>query len=78
MDTLHVCRYWSEVLCCTITTHRVTLRSRTWVMDFDRFSGKDKSGELRCPATALILSTKFLDFCIKLALNEFFVSVFDY
>ena len=20
-DTLHVCRYWSEVLCCTIMTH---------------------------------------------------------
>ena len=21
IDTLHVGRYWSEVLCCTITTH---------------------------------------------------------
>ena len=21
VDTLHVCRYWSEVLCCTIMTH---------------------------------------------------------
>ena len=21
VDTLHVGRYWSEVLCCTITTH---------------------------------------------------------
>ena len=21
VDTLHIDRYWSEVLCCTITTH---------------------------------------------------------
>ena len=21
VETLHVCGYWSEILCCTITTH---------------------------------------------------------
>ena len=37
VDILHVGRYWSEVLCCTITTHlddlevKVTRsRSQTW------------------------------------------------
>ena len=25
VDTLHVGRYWSEVLCCTITTHLIDL-----------------------------------------------------
>ena len=32
VDTLHVGRYWSEVLCCTITTHLINLEVK--VTDF--------------------------------------------
>ena len=31
VDTLHSCRYWSEVSCCTITTHMDDLEVK--VMD---------------------------------------------
>ena len=42
VDALHVCRYWSEVLCCTIMSDLEVkvMGSRSWVIDFDRFSGK--------------------------------------
>ena len=41
-DTLHIFRYmyWSEVLFCTIMVHLRDLESRSWVIDFNRFSGK--------------------------------------
>ena len=38
VETLHVCGYWSEILCCTITTHLSNLEVK--VIDFDKFSGK--------------------------------------
>ena len=38
VETLHVCGYWSEILCCTITTHLSDLEVK--VIDFDKFSGK--------------------------------------
>ena len=44
VETLHVSGYWSEILCCTITTQLSDLEVKV----------KHKSGELRCPATALI------------------------
>ena len=34
IDTLHVGRYWSEVLCCTIRTHLGDLESRSWTWKF--------------------------------------------
>ena len=39
VDTLHVGRYWSEVLCCTIMTHLgdlefKTLSSRSQTLNF--------------------------------------------
>ena len=52
VDTLHVDRYCSQVLCCTIMTHLDDLEvkvmdleisvkvSCSCVTDFDRFSGK--------------------------------------
>ena len=33
VDTLHVSRYWSEVLCCTIMTHQSDLEFK--VTDFE-------------------------------------------
>ena len=33
VDTLHVSRYWSEVLCCTIMTHQSGLEFK--VTDFE-------------------------------------------
>ena len=33
VDTLHVGRYWSEVLCCTIVTHQSDLKFK--VTDFE-------------------------------------------
>ena len=33
VETLHVARYWSEVLCCTITTHLGDLEVK--VMDLE-------------------------------------------
>ena len=38
VETVHVCGYWSEILCCTITTHLSDLEVK--VMGFDKFSGK--------------------------------------
>ena len=38
VDTLHVGRYWSEVLCCTIMTHlgdlEVKVTDRNFVLEF--------------------------------------------
>ena len=33
VDTLHVSRYWSEVLCCTLMTHQSDLDFK--VIDFE-------------------------------------------
>ena len=33
-DTLHVGRYWSEVLCCTIMTHPGDLEDKVMDIDF--------------------------------------------
>ena len=60
VDTLHVGRYWSEVLCCTIMTHPgdIEVKVEVKVTDLDiliDLVAKHKSGELRCPATALII-----------------------
>ena len=55
VDTLHAGRYWSKVLCCTIMTHPVDIEVK--VTDLDiliDLVAKHKSGELCCPATALI------------------------
>ena len=38
VDTLHVSRYWSEILCFYDPPEQT--RSRSWVIDFDKFSGK--------------------------------------
>ena len=38
VDSLHVGRYWSEVLCCTITARLSDLEVK--VIDFNRFSDK--------------------------------------
>ena len=49
VDTLHVGRYWSEVLCCTIMTHLGDIEVQ--VTDLDiliELVAKHKSGELRC------------------------------
>ena len=55
VHTLHVGRYWSEALCCTITTHlsdlEINVMGHRFLIDL---VAKHKSGELRCPATALI------------------------
>ena len=52
VHSLHVGRYmyWSEVLCCTITAHLRDLEVKV----MSHLLTKHKSGELRCPATALI------------------------
>ena len=55
VDTLHVGGYWSEVLCYTTMTHQGDIEVK--VTDLDiliDLVAKHKSGELRCPATALI------------------------
>ena len=56
VDTLHVGRYWSKVLCCTITTHlsdiEVNVMGGSYIL-IDLVA-KHKSSELRCPATAFI------------------------
>ena len=52
VDTLHVGRYWSEVLCCTITLELPRGQGHGSIL-IDLVA-KHKSGELRCPATALI------------------------
>ena len=88
VDTLHVGRYWSEILCCTITTHLGDLEVKVTdlVLSFglkDFISQghgsyisidlvpKHKSGELRCPATALILTIS----CTPMALCLYYVKV---
>ena len=40
VDTLCVGRYWSKVLCCTITTHLSDLKVNVMGHRFIRFSGK--------------------------------------
>ena len=34
VDTLHVGRYWSEVLCCTIMTHMGDLELKSQTLKF--------------------------------------------
>ena len=65
MEVVHSCpdvRYWSKVVCCTISTHMSDLEVK--VTDLERnlldvlvkvFSQKCYSGELSCPVTALIV-----------------------
>ena len=55
VETLHVCGYWSEMLCCTITTNLSDLEVKVMGQILISLVAKRKSGELRCPATALIL-----------------------
>ena len=52
VDTLYVGRYWSEVLCCTITPEWPRGQGHGSIL-IDLVA-KHKSGVLRCPATALI------------------------
>ena len=40
VDTLHVARYWSEVLRSTIMTHLSDLEVKVMGQDFNRCSGK--------------------------------------
>ena len=56
VDTLHVCKYWSEVLCYITSTHLGDLEVKGhWSQTLIDLVAKHKSGELRCPATGLIL-----------------------
>ena len=42
VETLHVCGYWSEMKFYAVPSQptSATLRSRSWDIDFDKFSGK--------------------------------------
>ena len=53
VHSLHVGRYmyWSEVLCCTVTAQLRDIEVKV----MSHLLAKHKSGELRCPATALIM-----------------------
>ena len=35
VDTLHIDRYWSEVLCCSIMTHLSDLEFKVTLTDFE-------------------------------------------
>ena len=54
VETLHVCGYWSGILCCTITTHLSDLDLK--VIDFDKFSGKAqvRRATLSCDSSYLV------------------------
>ena len=62
VHTLLVVRYWSEVLCCTITTHMTDLEVNSWTWKENNYisfslkflESKHNSGKLCCPVTALI------------------------
>ena len=53
VDTLCVGTYWSEVLCCTITTHLSDLEVNVMGHRFIRFSGKAqvKRATLSCDSS---------------------------
>ena len=55
VEALHVSGYWSEILCCTITTHLSDLEVK--VIDFDKFSDKAqvRRATLSCDSSYLVV-----------------------
>ena len=58
VDTLHISRYWSDVLCCTIMAHQVKVMGHGSKMSIDLVA-KHMSGELCCHATLLLFLFAF-------------------
>ena len=64
VEILHVCGYWSEILCCTITTHLSDLEVKVMGLDFDKFSDKAqvRRATLSCDSS-YYSQTQALDVC---------------
>ena len=77
VDTLCVGRYWSEVLCCTITIHLSDLEVNVMGHRYIRFSGKAqvRRAALSCDSSYSEIEIMLTKICAKI--SEFSVTNFS-